>query len=127
MRLTSWKIYLGMLVIFISGLVIGSAGTGILLKTRFHRFRQAGVEDKQDRVMKMLNWKLKLNEQQQTRIRPIVGELLQNFSRLHSKVYPEIEVLMDQAVEEINKELTPDQQQKLGKLVQGIQSRWHKK
>ena len=54
-----------MVIIFISGIVIGVCGTGYFIKTRIGTMRHGTVIEKHQRMMKVLRWKLALSDEQE--------------------------------------------------------------
>ena len=124
MNWKSWKIYLCMAIIFVSGIFIGVCGTGYFIKSRFGKMRHGTVTEKHQHIMKVLRWKLNLSEEQEERIRPIVKRATGEFDTIHANVKPKISRILEATVSEINQELTTKQQKKFKKFYERVQSRW---
>ena len=99
-----------MAVIFVSGIFIGTCGTGYFIKSRFGKMRHGTVAEKYEHIMKILRWKLNLSAEQEERIGPIVLKAAGEFDSIHANVKPEISSILQDTISEINQELTSKQQ-----------------
>ena len=113
-----------MIMIFVSGVVVGVCGTGYFIKSRFDKMRHGTVTEKHQHIMKALRWKLDLSDGQEERIGPIVLKATGEFDKIHANVKPKISTILDTTIAEINQELTSKQQKKFSKFYERVQSRW---
>ena len=110
-----WKLISGLLLVFVLGVLVGSAGTGYYLK---HRLRPM-IKDHRARkafIVKRLSKKLNLTPNQKTKIEPIVEQMIDKRSEYYRKTRPEIKQIMDQGFAQIKEELNEDQKKKLDEL-----------
>lgn len=123
-----WKVWLGVAVIFISGLVIGALGTGLVVGLTFkrmvHRVSAGDTSIISRMVMMKMGRHLRLNREQRRQIRPVVAATISRISQLHYALRPRIEQEVAKGLTEIKKYLTPDQQRRLISRLNQLRSRW---
>lgn len=115
--MTHWKLWIGISLIFILGGVVGSLGTGYVLKEREHRFfrdpaGQTGF------IVERLTRKLDLSDAQRAEVEKIIRKT-QEKSRVRSMSHrEEMRSIRNEVIGEIRKGLTPEQQKKMDRLHQ---------
>ncbi len=123
-----WKVWLGVVVIFVSGLVIGSAGTGVVVKIGIKRMIQRVTAGDTSVVARMVMIKmrhdLRLSREQRRRIFPIVNQTVIRLRKLHYEIRPRIEQEIARGVAQINPLLTPKQRRKLAARLEYLKSKW---
>ncbi len=123
-----WKVWLGVAVIFVSGLAIGSLGTGLVIGLgvkRMVRRVTAGDTSIITRVVMMkMRRDLRLSREQRREIRPVVAAAIDRIRRLHDTLRPKIEREIAKAVTVINRHLTPKQQRRLSDRLKLLRAHW---
>ena len=120
-----WKIVSALSLIFLGGLVIGAAITGLYDKHRYESLRQGDYPSAvRKMIMEMLIRELSLNTEQQREIEAIVKETQAGLKELRKRYGPEAEILIAQGLVKMKGSLTPEQQSRLDRLhAQGNQRR----
>ena len=121
-----WNLVLGLVALFLSGILVGTLGTAIYFKqTMGHIFGESQPAVRK-LVMKKLVRELDLTETQRVRIEEIVGEIqaeLWEFRKQHER---EIETILARGIEQMKPELSVDQQRKLDALFERLKQHRHK-
>ena len=121
-----WKIIAGLLVIFLSGCIVGSTATGLyvrqFIRTKVDALVSGDTDTAVELVMKRLTRTLTLTDQQQAAITPIIQQAAQRIRAIRIKLRPEfMEVFIDTAAQ-IKTHLNPDQQKEIELLMQRIKN-----
>ena len=103
---------------------MGVCGTGYFIKSRIDTMRHGTVNEKHQRIMKVLRWKLALSDEQEERIGPIVLSASSEFDKIHANLKPEISTILETTIVDINQELTSEQRKKFKKFYEQVHSRW---
>ncbi|MBU0514466.1 MAG: hypothetical protein KJ621_06800 [Proteobacteria bacterium] len=123
-----WKVWLGVTVIFVSGLVIGSLGTGVVItigiKKMIQRVTAGDTAVAARMVMMKMRHELRLSRDQRRRILPIINRAVVRIRKLHFTLRPQMEREVARAVAEINPYLTPEQRRKLTQRLNYMKSKW---
>ena len=121
-KVIRWKLILGLLLVFVLGILAGSVGTGFYLK---HRFAPLIKEPRARKtfIMKKLSKELNLTLDQKTKIEPIVEQMIEKRREYYLKNRPEIKTIMDQGFAQIREELNEDQKKKLD----GLREKFHRR
>ncbi len=119
-----YKMIIAVSIIFISGICIGAASTCCFLKSRFDKMRYGTPQDREEHMMCVLDWKLKLDDQQEERIRPIIRKVGIDLQDLRSQLQPKIMVILDKGYEDISVELTDQQKIKCKTFHEKMKSNW---
>jgi len=121
-----WNLVLGLVALFLSGVLVGTLGTAIYFKqTMGHIFGESQPAVRK-LVMKKLVRELDLTETQRVRIEEIVGEIqaeLWEFRKQHQR---EIEGILARGIAQMKPELSADQQQKLDALFERLKQHRHR-
>jgi hypothetical protein len=121
-----WNLVLGLVVLFLSGALVGTLGTAIYFKqTMGHMFGESQPAIRK-LVMKKLTRELDLTETQRVRIEERVGEIqaeLWEFRKQHQR---EIEAILARGIAKMKPELSADQQQKLDSLFEKLKQHRHR-
>ena len=125
-KVIRWKLVSGLLLVFVLGILAGSLGTGFYLK---HRLVPLIKEPRARKsfIMKRLSKKLSLTPEQQTKIEPIISQMIQNRREFYRKARPEIKTIMDQGFIKIKAELSEDQKEKLDELRENFKKKRRKR
>jgi hypothetical protein len=121
-KVIRWKLITGLLLVFVLGILAGSAGTGFYLK---HRLAPLIKEPRARKafIMKRLSKKLNLTADQQIKIEPIVNQMIEKRREYYRKTRPEIKTIMDQGFADIKTQLNEKQRKKLDKLRDNFNKR----
>ncbi len=121
-KVIRWKLILGLLLVFVLGILAGSVGTEFYLK---HRLAPLIKEPRARKtfIMKKLSTELNLTLDQKTKIEPIVEQMIEKRREYYLKNRPEIKTIMDQGFAQIREELNEDQQKKLD----GLREKFHRR
>ncbi len=124
--MSRWKIVTGLLVIFLSGVLFGSAVTGLYIRHKIRMKVNALISgDSQvatELVMHRLSHSLSLSTDQEKAIRPLVQLAVTRVRVLRAKLRPQFEEIFLETVEEIKQHLNEEQKGKLDELAQRIRN-----
>lgn len=95
-------------LVFVSGAVVGGASTGCLMMRRFH-FRPKHPDQIPNRVVHHMRRKFDLTDDQARQIHMVMSRKVDAMCGIHRDLYPKIESEMKRAEDEIAQILTPDQ------------------
>ncbi len=116
-----WKTFTGLLVIFISGILIGSALTGLYIRHQIRAKVRALISgDNQvaaEIVMNRLSRYLQLTSKQRTAIEPLIENATAQAGAIRQKLRPQFERVYLQTANSMKPYLTKEQQQRLDRLV----------
>lgn len=119
------KTWLVIIAIFISGIILGSVGTGFYMKHRIGGMFHQGLPAVRKVVMKKLNSELNLTQDQQDEAMEIVEETQFKLLQLRMQYQPQMEKIIEGGIAELKTKLTADQQKKLDALYEKIKKRRH--
>jgi hypothetical protein len=121
-----WKIWLGVLVVFLSGVVIGVLGTGVVLKHAMHGIVSGDPQAVERMVMRRLTRQLDLTSEQQPEVARIVRGVQGELAKLHERTRPDIERIMEEGLANLSAALSPEQQKKARVLYDKSRERWER-
>lgn len=119
-----WKLWMGILLIFLAGICIGGFGTGLYIRHTVLSTLNGGSPVIAERISKRLARRLDLSSAQQTVTGKILRETQFRLQQLRRQHLPEAELIITDGIGQINKELTPQQQEKLQALYNRFKERW---
>lgn len=111
MKRPNWGLALALTLVFISGVILGAIG-----HRGYHRRHPAppaapkGPDDFKREYVSEMKSRLKLSDDQVERLGHILDETRARFKALRDTLRPQMKVIQDQQVEEINSLLTAAQQ-----------------
>jgi len=105
--------WLGVLVIFLSGMVIGGVGTGLVIRHRVVEIFEGGPMAVRKIMLKRMARELKLTAQQRPHVEEIVAETHDELIALRERSQPEMEHIIDRGVERLKEILDAEQTLKL--------------
>ena len=122
--MSRWKILTGLFIIFLSGILVGSAGTGLyvrhVIRTKVNALVSGDSHVATQLVMKRLGSSLALSDTQKMAIQPLIRDAAVKIRELRSKLRPQFEAVFLQTSQEIKTHLNKSQQKKLDKLTERI-------
>jgi Spy/CpxP family protein refolding chaperone len=110
-----WKLYAGLVLIFILGVVAGSLGDRFVHKQRFDRFRKDPGARK-TLFLERLTKKLDLTEEQKKVFEQIVTRIDERMQGHRKQKRSEMKAIMDEGFSQMSEQLTPEQKKKLDKM-----------
>jgi hypothetical protein len=108
-----WKLILALAALFVIGGFFGSALTFGVLKSRSHRAGLRNGRNWEETLMANLTKHVQLSEEQQAQIKPQIATAFQQMRALRREVTVQSDNIVDQALQRIEGQLNPDQQQRL--------------
>lgn len=107
----------GLLVIFVAGIVVGSAGTARFLQKRYEE--RVNPDNWEPRTMNWLTTELELTPQQQDQVRPAVQAAVAELVQLRDRIDNERRATLHQMLQQILPHLKPAQKEKLQDMTRG--------
>jgi len=111
-----WKIWLTLVVISLSGVVIGALGMGFYLEKKIERILTGDTHVLVELAMKRLSHELELTPNQQQQLAPLLEEAAQKIDELRQQQRPEVEKILGQVVSRMQPHLKPQQQRKIAEI-----------
>jgi len=122
--MSRWKILTGLFIIFLSGILIGSAGTGLyvrhVIRTKVNALVSGDSHVATQLVMERLGRLLALSDAQKKTIQPLIRDAAVKIRALRSRLRPQFEAVFLQTARGIKAHLNKNQQEKLDKLTERI-------
>lgn len=122
--MTKWKLWAGIIAIFLAGNCIGAVGAGLALRQVVVSTFAEGPPAVYRLVVRRLTNKLDLSPTQETVIGKTVFDTQQRMLGLRSRYQPEARAIIEESMQQMRKELTPEQQEKLDSIYQKMSSRF---
>jgi hypothetical protein len=123
-RRRNWRIWGGVLVVFVCGLLVGAVATNAYHNyERQHRWEQ-GLAGLKPRVMKHLTHELHLSDDQRRTFDVIVSQAEAELLHLRIAQQPHVDKVLVRTIAELKGTLTPEQQTKLDEQYNSLQKRW---
>lgn len=121
-RMNHLKLWIGVSLVFILGGLVGSLGTGYVLKEREHRFFRSPA-GRTGFIVERLTRKLDLSDAQKADIATIVQKVQEKSHARFMSHREEMRSILNEGIAEIRKGLTPQQQEKMDQLHQEFQKK----
>jgi len=118
-----FKLWAGLILVFILGVLAGSLGTGMYYKNRTERLTRYGYSARSHVLLKRLSDELNLTDAQKKEIGIIVDQFHTKLSHIKRSVRPDIRKLRDESFLAIRDCLTDDQKKKFDELRKRLE-RW---
>ena len=110
------KLWLAVMVVFLSGLIIGGLGGMTLAKYHIKQMIRQGPKEMHHMVLRYLNRELDLSEEQKRAVKKVMAGVQKSAVELQKQYRPQMKKMMDTALDEIRPLLTPEQQTKLDRI-----------
>ena len=120
----TWKIRLGVLLVFVCGLIIGSVATGLSVKYKVAQVIRGGSPAMNRTILRRLAWELRLKDDQKPAVEKTVVRMQEELRQLRAKYRPETEAIVRRGIDDIRAGLPADQQQRLDDYCAQLKSRW---
>lgn len=120
-----WKLWTGLIIIFLAGICIGAVGTGIFVRHTIFSLIQGGRPAVAKLVTKRLASRLDLSESQQAEVFKTVRKTQLRLLELRRRHQPETEEIISSGIAQIKTELSQKQQEKMDELYNRFLERWN--
>lgn len=117
------KIWIGLLVLFLSGVSVGAFGTWIIAERRIMESFAHDRPPFHQAVMRRLSRDLNLDDSQRPRIEKIVIQTQEELRALRESTLPERHRIMERSLGAMKLELSPEQQKKLEEIHEKVEER----
>lgn len=117
------KLWLGLLVLFLSGVCVGGLGTWMIAEQRVMDSLTREPQPFHKAIMSKLTRELDLNESQRARIAEIVSNSQDELAALRERLRPEREEILRRGREALKAELSPEQQAKFDEIHRKMEER----
>jgi hypothetical protein len=111
----NWKAIVGVIAVFLLGMLAGSLITIGVSRHRFHNGRRPQVVA--DLVVRKLGWELRLNASQREQLHGIVQASQEEIKAAHKLMQPQVEGILGRAEAKVRAILNPAQVVKFDKVV----------
>lgn len=118
-----WKLWSGLIALFLSGVLIGAVGSGIYLRHQIREFRAGGHPAVRHFILNRLTSELKLNDEQKTQVGKIVCRAQRELSQFRQEHRREIEEIFSRGMADMKPYLTVEQQRKLAAIYERTRHR----
>jgi len=119
-----WKFWTILIIIFITGGLLGSAGTALYIRHVVSGIVRGDSQALTGLIMVRLTQKLDLDDQQQVRAEEIVSSGQEEWMDLRRQAAPRVEEIIRNTIAELKLILSPEQAEDLDQLVGEAQERW---
>jgi len=119
-----WQTWLVIAAVFVSGVVIGSVGSGFYMKHRIGGILHQGLPGVRKVIMKKLTSELNLTQDQQDEVEEVVEETQLQLQQLRAQYHPQMEKIVENGITAMKTRLTAEQQKKLDALYAKVKKRW---
>ena len=119
-----WKLWTGMLLIFIAGGAVGTIGTGLFVKHKIVSILEEGQPVVEKLAVRILSRRLDLTADQKSETARIIRETQQRLQAIRLRVRPEALEIITTGKEDIRALLDPDQTKTLDQLYTKMKRRW---
>jgi hypothetical protein len=120
-----WSLILGLLVLFLSGVLVGALGTAVYHRQTAGYVLGEGQPGVRKMVMRKLVRDLDLTETQRVQIEAIVTEVQAELGKFRSQHRPEIEAIINRGLVQMRPLLSAAQQEQLDTLSQRLKEHWN--
>ena len=118
----NWKAIVGVITVFLLGLIAGSLLTFGAIRQMFQLGH--GPQARTDFIVRKLSWELWLDAQQREQLRGIVQEGQQEMTAVRQQMHPQVEAILNRADAKVRAILRPNQVEKFDKLVAERKAKW---
>jgi hypothetical protein len=119
-----WKLWTGMILIFIAGGAVGTIGTGLFVKHKIVSIIEEGQPVVEKLAVRILSRRLDLTADQKSETARIIRETQQRLQAIRLRVRPDALKIITTGKEDIRALLDPDQKKTLDQLYTKMKRRW---
>jgi len=121
------KLIAGLLVVFLSGVLVGALGTAFYVRNRVLSVIEGGPREMRKIIMERIDSKIGLSDDQRKRVNEIIKEAQDRYRKLREESSPEVQGIIDDADSMMRDVLEDEQKAKLKGMVDKLKKRWHKR
>lgn len=121
--MAKWKIWVGLLVLFVSGVLIGSVGTRMYVRHKLSGIFSRERPAVRNLFVRRLTRELDLTREQREEIEEIASSAAEKFHKLHTQHRSEVEAIFDHSASEMKQHLSPTQQEQFDELRKRMKAR----
>lgn len=122
-----FKLTAGVVLIFVTGLLAGSFGTGLYVKHRIEGYKREGPPAITLLITKRISRELDLTKPQRKKIKEITERTQQRIASFRRNHYPELEQIINDSFRQIREVLRPEQRARLDRIHNRMKRRWHRR
>ena len=119
----NWKTILGIILVFVFGMLAGGLVTGKILQRRLRQGPPAVSET----IVRRLSVSLHLDQQQRDELRTIVRDAQQEMETVRKQVQPQFADVFDRAEGRVREMLRSDQREQFEQIVDEGRAKWRPK
>ena len=119
----NWKAIVGVILVFVLGMLAGGLVTGKVLQRRFRQ----GPAAVSEAIVRRLSVSLRLDQQQREQLRVIVHDAQQEMEAVRKQVQPQFAEVFDHAEGQVREILRPEQREKFDKIAAESRAKWRPK
>lgn len=123
--MTKTRLWAGITLVFLSGLIIGAVGTGLYIRKTITGVLNEGPPAVKKIIVKRLDKELDLTSNQKPEIEKIVSEAQSRLLTLRLQHQPEIEEIIESGISQMKTKLSKEQQLRLDKIHERLRKNWH--
>jgi len=112
-----WKLLVGVVLVFVLGVLVGSLGTGLYFKHHFVPYKRDPSAVRAF-LLKRFSQELDLTENQKNEFKRLIDQVGDKLEDHFRKTHSEIGKIIDQGSSQMRKTLSPDQQKKFDELIE---------
>ena len=117
----NWKAIFGVTAVFVLGMAAGSLVT---IRVAERRLSHAGPQAVEHLIVRRLSLRLRLDAAQREQLRAIVHNGQQDMQTARQQIQPQVEQVLDHAVNRVRDILRPEQREKFDKIVAEQRPKW---
>ncbi|MFH0944741.1 MAG: hypothetical protein V2A76_06045 [Planctomycetota bacterium] len=117
----TWQVWIGILVIFLSGIVTGVLGVGFFLHQRLNALREEGPSALNGVALRALDWKLDFTDRQWVQAEEVVLETHREFRQFRAEHHLRLRAIVTRALDAMESILNAEQKPAWVKLRNGIE------
>lgn len=120
----NWKLWVGVLVIFASGIAIGFSLGGVHTRRTVEHIFSDEHHRSQEFIVKKLTRELNLTESQREYVEKVLCRTHAKLFRIRQERLPEIKGIIESGIVEMKQQLSPEQGRKLDEFYAKARKRW---
>jgi Spy/CpxP family protein refolding chaperone len=114
-----WKLVISVALVFILGVLVGSMGTGLYMKHRFHPKKDPS--EMRAFILERFSDKLDLTEVQRNKFKVIIDQVGERLEEHFRKTHSEIGEIVEPGFSQMREFLSPEQQEKFDELIKRLE------
>lgn len=115
-----WKLVIGVALVFVLGLLVGSMGTGLYMKHRFPPHEKDPSEMRAF-ILERFSQKLDLTEEQRGKFKVIIDQVGERLDEHFRKTHSEIGKIVEPGFSQMREILSREQQEKFDELIESLE------